>query len=170
MSEIKSALDEGRKACEELFDRDYFGNHNVEMSELSAIWDRFDKAGVSYEALLSELRSLEQQLDVAREFCRQLQIENEKLKAATTECYEKNLDLNLENFELKSKNAQLVIENNHLQFLLDSVMLEYCPNEMTEEQMKNWSKHQRKVDTSSLEYYKSDTYKNNIKFSVDMIK
>ncbi len=113
---------------------------------------------------IAELEAIdEQQLDVAREFCRQLQIENKKLKAATTECYEKNLDLNLENFELKAKNAQL-------QFLLDSVMLEYCPDEMTDEQMENWSKHQKKVDTSNPEYYKSDTYKNNVKFPVDMIK
>ncbi len=102
-------------------------------------------------------------LELAAEFCRQLQIENKKLKAATTECYEKNLDLNLENFELKAN-------RDHLQFLLDSVMLEHCPDEMTEEQMDNWKKAQRVVDTADPEYYNSDTYKNNIKFSVDMIK
>ena len=65
---------------------------------------------------------------------------------------------------------ELKKSNSHLQFLLDSIMLEYCPNEMTEEQMENWKKAQRAVDTADPEYYKSDTYKNNVKFSVDMIK
>lgn len=26
---------------------------------------------------------------------------------------------------------------------IDSLMLEYCPNEMTEKQIKNWEKHQK---------------------------
>ena len=32
-----------------------------------------------------------------------------------------------------------------LQAQIDSLMLEYCPNEMTKEQMDNWAKHQRCV-------------------------
>ena len=83
------------------------------------------------------MQELEQQLDVAREFCRQYQIESKQLRESTADCYEKNLNLNLENFELKAK-------NNHLQFLLDSVMLEFCPDEMSEEQMENWKKAQKK--------------------------
>ena len=118
----------------------------------------------TYEYEMSgEVRILEQQLDVAREFCRQYQLENKQLRESTADCYEKNLDLNLENFELKN-------QNTHLQFLLDSVMLEYCPDEMTEDQMETWKNAQRVVDTADPNYYKSDTYKNNIKFSVDMIK
>ncbi len=29
---------------------------------------------------------------------------------------------------------------------IDSLMLEYCPDEMTEAQIKNWGKHQVKSD------------------------
>ena len=29
---------------------------------------------------------------------------------------------------------------------IDSLMLEYCPDEMTKEQMDNWAKHQKPVD------------------------
>ena len=125
---------------------------------------------VAYDELCEELEDSQRQLEVAAEFCRQYQIEskalsveNTQLKASTADCYEKNLDLNLENFELKAK-------NNHLQFLLDSVMLEHCPSEMTHEQIDNWQKAQRAVDTADPLYYKLDTYKNNVKFSVDMIK
>ena len=28
---------------------------------------------------------------------------------------------------------------------IDSLMLEYCPDEMTEEQLENWEKHQKPV-------------------------
>ena len=31
---------------------------------------------------------------------------------------------------------------------IDELMLEYCPNEMTEEQLEEWSKHQRAVKES----------------------
>lgn len=30
-----------------------------------------------------------------------------------------------------------------LQYKIDELMLEYCPNEMTEEQLENYEKHQR---------------------------
>lgn len=33
----------------------------------------------------------------------------------------------------------------HRQFLIDSLMLEYCPDEMTEEQVANYEKHQTKA-------------------------
>lgn len=56
----------------------------------------------------AEVRELEQQLDVAREFCRQYQVENKQLKEQLAKAHEM--------------------------------------------------------------YYNSDTYKNNIKYSVDMIK
>ena len=71
----------------------------------------------------NEIRVLEQQLEVATEFCRQYQIENAQLKAKL----------------------------NHLQFLLDSVMLEVCSDEMTEEQMENWKKHQQRVEILEIE-------------------
>lgn len=161
------------------------------------------------QELTIEVRELEQQLDVAREFCRQYQIENKQLRESTADCYEKNLDLNLENFELKvqltaleksledlqdkyedvtsqehsipelrgqlldsfaekqkvlccverltlsvtntvKERDELMRKNNHLQFLLDSVMLEYCPDEMTEEQMENWKKAHKKSNLEIL--------------------
>jgi len=33
----------------------------------------------------------------------------------------------------------------HLEYKIDELMLEYCPDEMTPEQLKNYAKHQRKV-------------------------
>ena len=157
---------------------------------------------VAYDELCEELKESQRQLDVAREFCRQYQIEIARLKVDLYSEKEKNRvqfensKLNMENIknllneayednsakqrvieELKyeidgmtDENQTQKVLNNHLQFLLDSIMLEYCPNEMTEEQMENWKKAQRTVDTADPEYYKSDTYKNNVKFSVDMIK
>jgi chromosome segregation ATPase len=34
----------------------------------------------------------------------------------------------------------------HQQFLIDSLMIEYCPDEMTVEQLENWKVHQRKAE------------------------
>ena len=36
-------------------------------------------------------------------------------------------------------------EINYLQSQIDSLMLEYCPKEMTKEQIQNWEDHQQKV-------------------------
>jgi len=33
-----------------------------------------------------------------------------------------------------------------LQAQIDRLMLEYCPDEMTDEQFENWAKHQRPVE------------------------
>jgi len=35
---------------------------------------------------------------------------------------------------------------NHLQAKIDSLMLEFCPHEMTEEQIKTWEANQVKID------------------------
>ena len=37
-------------------------------------------------------------------------------------------------------------EIERLQAQIDSLMLEYCPNEMTEAQKENWAKHQVRVE------------------------
>lgn len=39
--------------------------------------------------------------------------------------------------------AKLIAKNASLQAKIDSLMLEYCPNDMTEEQLTNWAKHQK---------------------------
>ena len=44
--------------------------------------------------------------------------------------------------EYKTEYTELCAENEHLQAKIDALMLEYCPDEMTEEQMDNWGKHQ----------------------------
>ena len=41
--------------------------------------------------------------------------------------------------EMKTKDEKIA----ELQFKIDSLMLEYCPNDMTKEQIKNWEKHQK---------------------------
>lgn len=43
---------------------------------------------------------------------------------------------------------ELEKESEARQCKIDSLMLEYCPNDMTEEQIKNWEKHQIKVKES----------------------
>jgi hypothetical protein len=43
-----------------------------------------------------------------------------------------------------------------LQAKIDALMLEYCPNEMTPEQVENWAKHQRKATLD----HPSNTYEN----------
>lgn len=37
-----------------------------------------------------------------------------------------------------------------LQYQIDELMLEHCPNEMSQEQLNNWAKHQRPVDKDEL--------------------
>ena len=38
----------------------------------------------------------------------------------------------------------------HQQAKIDSLMLEYCPNEMTQDQIDNWGKHQVKSSTQEI--------------------
>lgn len=45
-----------------------------------------------------------------------------------------------------SVNEQQVKYIAHQQFLIDTLMIEYCPDEITEEQWENWKIHQRKVE------------------------
>ena len=39
-------------------------------------------------------------------------------------------------------------EINYLQFKIDSLMLEYCPEEMTGEQILNWEDNQRAISAA----------------------
>ena len=47
--------------------------------------------------------------------------------------------------ELKAENAAQSKRIAHQQYLIDRLMMEYCPDEMTEEQWENWKAHQRRV-------------------------
>lgn len=75
---------------------------------------------------------------------------SEKRRLQVVEKYAENEALVNDNEQQVKRIAELEIQNNHLQFLLDSVMLEYCPDEMTEEQMENWKKAQKKSNLEIL--------------------
>lgn len=45
--------------------------------------------------------------------------------------------------KLKSEIEQLKKDKNHLQFKVDSLMMEFCPDEMTNEQIRIWEEHQQ---------------------------
>jgi len=40
---------------------------------------------------------------------------------------------------------QLEKECEHRQYLIDSLMIEHCPDDMTKAQMNNWEKHQKQT-------------------------
>ncbi len=69
----------------------------------------------------------------------QLQEESKAYENSARICHEWNLQISLKNMELEA-------ENEYLQYQIDKLMIEYCPDEMTEEQMKNWEKSQQKVE------------------------
>lgn len=41
---------------------------------------------------------------------------------------------------------RLEAESAHKQAIIDRLMLEYCPNEMTAEQMAEWASHQKRAE------------------------
>ena len=71
-------------------------------------------------------------------FAQTLERENAALREQLKDCsavvdrQQKQLDRNAE--QLASKQARI-----------DALMVEHCPKEMTEEQVKEWKKHQRSV-------------------------
>ena len=63
----RAALEQGLRACEELFERDYFGNHDITMNALHVTRERFSRAASAYEALENERDELKQSLDDLQE-------------------------------------------------------------------------------------------------------
>lgn len=102
MSEIKSVLDEGLKACEELFERDYFGNHNVQIATLAEIRERFNKANLAYEALNGKYHELKARSEIEARTTESLQKENEILKG---ELYGQK-EINKAQFNICKRNAE----------------------------------------------------------------
>lgn len=49
-------------------------------------------------------------------------------------------------YELEAQVAELKLELGVKQARIDELMLEYCPDEMSQEQMDNWAKHQVPAD------------------------
>lgn len=46
----------------------------------------------------------------------------------------------------ENANMKLRSEIASMQAKIDALMLEYCPDEMTKEQMDNWEKHQKVIE------------------------
>jgi hypothetical protein len=51
--------------------------------------------------------------------------------------------VSVENHKLKREVDRLESSGDSLQAKIDSLMLEYCPDEMTKEQLAIWESHQR---------------------------
>ena len=51
--------------------------------------------------------------------------------------------------ELERRNAELEAALNAKQAEIDRLMLEYCPDEMTIEQVKEWERHQRPATSAA---------------------
>ena len=79
----------------------------VELSTQSTVYGSHTIPLYTVHAVDSMEQELEQQLDAAREFCRQLQIENKQLKAQSNADNELNLQLNLKIMELQAENKKL---------------------------------------------------------------
>lgn len=65
-------------------------------------------------------------------YVEKLQAENKRLRT--------EIDEWLQAF---AKNSDQVKRVEKLEARIDTLMLEYCPDEMTEEQIANWEKHQK---------------------------
>lgn len=61
----QAVLEEGLKACEELFERDYFGNHNVKIEDFDPTRELFAKAAAAYEALQKENAELKSEDEIS---------------------------------------------------------------------------------------------------------
>ena len=53
-------------------------------------------------------------------------------------------------YELEAQVAELKLELGVKQARIDELMLEYCPDEMSQEQMDNWAKHQVPCDPQPI--------------------
>lgn len=51
---------------------------------------------------------------------------------------------------LVQENADLQVQLMHKQWMIDSLMLEYCPEDMTTQQLQEYALHQRAVPKDNL--------------------
>lgn len=58
--------------------------------------------------------------------------------------------------QVKVKNEVLIQQLNAAQAEIDELMLEYCPNEMTKEQLDEWARHQRAVSEDETKQGEED--------------
>lgn len=74
-----------------------------------------------------------------------LKAENERLRQESANYENASKITNNWNLEIANANGNLRQKNEALQAKIDSLMLEYCPDEMTPEQIENYAAHQVKV-------------------------
>lgn len=60
------------------------------------------------------------------------------------------VNLNEKNRQQAERIAELTKEVDVKQAKIDALMLEYCPEEMTQEQIDNWASHQRVVKVGEI--------------------
>lgn len=71
-----------------------------------------------------------------------------KLFKSLTDAYYAGLNENdLRFYDLAEETVKYIAkELEYLQSQIDNLMLEYCPHEITQEQLDNWAKNQRRVN------------------------
>jgi len=74
---------------------------------------------------------------------KELEKRSNGLSVALAEATEKVDRLSASALGLEHQNAELEKQNAAKQAEIDRLMLEFCPNEMTPEQIEEWGKHQR---------------------------
>jgi len=112
-----------------------------------------DDKSVWCNAYFDEVQELRAALEALQAENAKLKEESQNYENAVRIVQEWSGQLTLANGELRNDNAALVNANEqqakriaHQQYLIDTLMLEYCPDEMTEEQWENWKSHQRRVE------------------------
>ena len=87
-------------------------------------------------------------LELAREMDRRFQSGNAiPVEKATVPAFEWHLlyaAIETDTASLKDALARI----DHMQAKIDSLMLEFCPEDVTEEQLAEWARHQRPVDAT----------------------
>ncbi len=79
----------------------------------------------------------------------------DEIYKALCNCRERAESLSAENTKLKAENERLRKEANAKQAKIDELMLEYCPEDMTKEQLQEWGKHQ--VSDAALAAFKEQS-------------
>lgn len=61
--------------------------------------------------------------------------------------------------DIKDFNTILVNRSDYvaMQAKIDALMLEFCPDEMSKEQLENWAKHQQRSTVEFLPEYDEDS-------------
>ena len=131
MSEIKTAeerihpmaLDDKSVWCNAYFD---------EVAELRA----------AYEALSGKCHELKARSEIDARTVEALQKENERLDFKWKHYWGRIRKVLQKHRERDAAQAKRIA---HLEYKIDELMLEWCPDEMTPEQLENYAKHQRKA-------------------------